>query len=143
MHELGMSLMRCDGGVQSVSGFFYRAGLTYQKCFTAYDPLTCAEVPASGVVGPIAEGALMADEPADESTAGRTFAVVLPNLKEGAWQLFVPENGLHFCLGRGTVTETATCRMNVCTQTPNYITIGAVAPGGDCYHTCYHVQITK
>jgi len=135
-----VSLLRCDSGVQSVSGFFYGAGLTYQKCFTAYDPLTCAEVPPSGVVGPIAEGALEAEEPVDESAAGRTVAVVLPGLKEGAWQLFVPGHGWHVCLGRGTVTESATCRMNVCTETPNYTTIGAAAIGGDCYHTCYHVQ---
>ena len=130
-------MTRCDSGVRQSTGFFFQGAVTYESCYAGLDPNTCVDLPDGVLEGPVAEGALVADEPA-EPPARRTFAVTLPALKEGAWQLFVTGHGWHYCTGRGTVTDSATCRVNVCVETPNFITIGAAAPGGDCYHTCYH-----
>ena len=135
--ESDQSVTRCDGAVRKSSGFFAQSLTTYESCYADYDPSTCADQPDGTLEGPMTEGALTAEEPVDELR--RHFAIVLPELREGAWPLFVTEHGWHYCTGRGTVTEAGTCRMNVCTQTPNFITIGTGLSGDDCYHTCYYV----
>jgi len=76
---------------------------------------------------------------APDAELRRHVAIVRPELREGAWPLFVTGHGWHYCTGRGAVTEAGTCRMNVCTDTAHFITLGAGLSGDDCYHTCYHV----
>lgn len=139
----GLSFTRCDGAVQASSGFFFDAdaGLTYEACYGSREPGTCVDQPEGPVEGPAAEGHLTAAAFADEAASRRTYAIIQPAFKEGAWRLLVQDGGhagWYYCTGRGTVSATNTCRMNACNiQTPHYVTIGPAIPGGDCYHTCY------
>ena len=138
MLDSDQSVTRCDGAIRRASGFFFQGLTTYEACYTDLDPNACVDQPDGVLEGPVAEGALEAEQP-DDLTDRRTFAVILPGLREGAWQLSVLEHGVHYCIGRGTVTESNTCRVNVCTETPHFVTIGPAVPGGFCYHTCYHI----
>ena len=68
----------------------------------------------------------------DEAASRRTYAIIQPALKEGAWRLLVQDGGhagWYYCTGRGAVSATNTCRMNACNiQTPHFVTSEPPSP---------------
>ena len=121
-------------------GFFCHGQLTYQECYTDLEPDVCVGLPASSLATSVRDGPLIAQPP--PIPFARSFAVILPELREGAYQLRVGELDPVdvYCTGRGVVLGPAVCEINACgLSTPNFVTTTAApaTSGQFCYHTCY------
>jgi len=140
IYEAGQSATRCDEAIVHLGGFFYRDGLTYQDCYTDLDPDACVDLPEAPLAARYAAGPVEANAP--PAPPARSFAIVLPELMEGSYQLNVgtPDSpAFVYCTGRGSVVDATSCLMNVCdVTTSNFITVGPPVAGHDCYHTCFH-----
>ena len=139
-YESGQSATRCDGEVKKSIEFFYQGVSTYQDCYN--DAITdgCVDEPAAPPTVAVTNGPLTAVAPSDPLV--RSFAIELPELHEGAYQLNVGTEATPdyvYCTGRGTLVTPTSCRVNSCdVTTDNFVTFEAVAPGLDCFHTCFH-----
>jgi len=140
--ESGLSATGCDGSILSPSGFFYQGVFTYQECFTDLAPDVCVGLPPSPVAGRVLAGPLVAAPP--PSPFARSYAIILPDLMEGAYRLTVDalDPADIYCTGRGVVsTDALACEINTCgLSTPNFVSIATPPiPGQFCYHACFHV----
>lgn len=121
------------------SDFFFKNGLTYRDCYTDLEPGACPSLPAASLNVRVDNGTLSANEA--PVPPARSYAIVVPGLMDGGYRLDVGTSETPeyvYCTGRGTVTDTASCRMNDCDETTSsFVTVGPAEVGHDCYHTCF------